>query len=181
MPNLPPSQRPTTRPPSTGASLGLLGLTFATAWVSGCGGAAPPPAASGAATTVDEASAEVDRAEAEVSALVGGASAPAQQQGVAAPTAQPPGLKGGEAHAAPAEAPRPSPAAGAPENATSTGDEGEPDHQCKSACSALASMLRAVDHLCELTGREDARCLSAKGRSDRARDRVTQSCSECGT
>jgi hypothetical protein len=120
--------------------------------------------------TVDDATAELESAEARLGAVLG--EGPGARQGAAA-------VQPADAGAAPtpAEA-RPAPTA-KPETHADAAPEGDSDSQCKNACDALASLLRAVDHVCDLAGREDERCLSAKGRGDRARARVSASCSEC--
>ena len=46
--------------------------------------------------------------------------------------------------------------------------------QCASACSAIASMRRAVKSLCGLSGDEDARCVDAKKSLDRCESAVNQ-------
>jgi hypothetical protein len=60
------------------------------------------------------------------------------------------------------------------------GDERDAASACDIACRALASMDRAAQHLCELSGDGDARCQSARDRVDRARQRVVAECSACG-
>jgi hypothetical protein len=50
---------------------------------------------------------------------------------------------------------------------------------CASACKALQSMQRVVEHLCGLTGEADVRCDTARGRVARAEDRVRSSCPSC--
>lgn len=50
---------------------------------------------------------------------------------------------------------------------------------CALACRALASMERATDHLCGLAGDADERCTGARGRVERARERVAASCPTC--
>lgn len=49
---------------------------------------------------------------------------------------------------------------------------------CQTACRALSSMQRAADRLCEIAD-DEARCDGARGRVQRARDRVTARCSAC--
>jgi MYXO-CTERM domain-containing protein len=48
---------------------------------------------------------------------------------------------------------------------------------CDAACSALASMMRAADELCELEPGE--RCEAAKKRVAAAKERVRKSCPDC--
>ena len=50
---------------------------------------------------------------------------------------------------------------------------------CSTACKALSSMRRAVEHLCGLTGEADLRCDTARGRVARAEERVRSSCPSC--
>jgi hypothetical protein len=52
--------------------------------------------------------------------------------------------------------------------------------RCTRACKALASMERAADGLCELTGDGDDRCESARERLRAARELVRRTCSVCG-
>lgn len=79
---------------------------------------------------------------------------------------QPPGTASGLDHPAP---PLPAPA---PEG-LSTGD------RCSIACRALASMSRAAERLCELTGEDDDRCVSARTRVAAAEELVYRSCPSC--
>jgi hypothetical protein len=51
---------------------------------------------------------------------------------------------------------------------------------CTTACTALASMTRAADHVCALAGAADARCSSARDRVKNAAARVHASCPVCG-
>ncbi len=125
---------------------------------------------------VDAASAEIDRAEASVTALLGSSGgAVAMANGAHTEGLPPP--------SAPAQPPRPStePKGEKPVPAPSADSAMESDKQtqCKNACDALTSMMRAVTHLCDITGNDDARCSSARGRAERAEERVTQSCSDC--
>jgi hypothetical protein len=110
----------------------------------------------------DDAGAELERAEAELNAALGGgpfAKPPAQPTAPAGtpPAPRPPSeVSGGEA---------PSKAAGDP---------------CATACRALASMSRAADHLCGLAGDMDQRCGDARTRVKNATDRVRAQCPVCG-
>ncbi len=52
---------------------------------------------------------------------------------------------------------------------------------CETACQALASMRRATDRLCDLTSDEPSRCSDARGRLDRATQRVREVCSDCAS
>lgn len=115
-----------------------------------------------APATVDEALAELTRAEGdlgrayELLAATGGRKSPA---GMPAP---------GSTDAATATQPK----------AAAESEQGA-GNPCATACSALASMQRATDHLCGLTGDADARCSNARSRVQGARERVTDSCT-CG-
>lgn len=51
--------------------------------------------------------------------------------------------------------------------------------RCAIACAALASMKRSTEHLCELVGSTDAACDAARGRVQRAAERVTNACPAC--
>jgi hypothetical protein len=124
----------------------------------------PQPSAVPPAASRDDAVAELDRAELELNAALG--SGP-----FAKPPAQPPPPTGTTAPGpkTPAEArgaERPSKAVGDP---------------CATACRALASMRRAVDHLCGLAGDTDPRCGDARTRVKSATDRVRAQCSACGS
>jgi hypothetical protein len=50
---------------------------------------------------------------------------------------------------------------------------------CSLACSALASMSRAVSHLCSLAGEGDRRCEDGRSRERAATQRVHASCPSC--
>jgi len=50
---------------------------------------------------------------------------------------------------------------------------------CGTACSALASMERAADHLCGITGATDDRCTGARTRVKNASARVHAACPAC--
>lgn len=68
----------------------------------------------------------------------------------------------------------------APEPQSMTGSGGDmssPATRCESACDALSSMRRAVDHVCSLSPGE--RCDGAKSRLTRATERVRATCSAC--
>lgn len=70
----------------------------------------------------------------------------------------------------------PPPAAG---DAKSTDRQSREMSRCTRACKALASMQRAADRLCELTGEADDRCTGVRARVDAARAVVEQSCKSC--
>ena len=55
-----------------------------------------------------------------------------------------------------------------------------PGGTCAMACSALASMSRAVARLCSLAGEGDRRCEDGRTRERSATQRVHASCPSCG-
>jgi type IV secretory pathway VirB10-like protein len=169
--------------------------------VAGCGGASPAPEAPAARvedmSTVEGAAAAVDRAEHALDNLLPRQSNTlAQQAGVASPSgyATPPPA----ASAAPAAPPPPPPPpaearpeilreaqhdAGTAKKSAAPSTPASPAtalDACSTACSALASMARAADHLCSLAGAGDARCTSARTRVTAASARVHASCPACG-
>src|SRR5262249_41112383 len=109
----------------------LLGLPLAL--VAACGGADRPPAEapSQEPRTVEEAQGQIAHAKAE---LEGQTSQPAREE------------------ALPKDEPR------LPPEATADALPGSGTAACISPCRALASMRRAVDALCRMTGDADARC-----------------------
>lgn len=50
---------------------------------------------------------------------------------------------------------------------------------CSTACRALASMRRASERLCALTGAADERCAKARQRTQSAAARVKEACPSC--
>lgn len=52
---------------------------------------------------------------------------------------------------------------------------------CSVACKALASMKRAADRICELTGGDGDRCKSARTMVEEAQRRVAERCGECAS
>jgi hypothetical protein len=52
-------------------------------------------------------------------------------------------------------------------------------NRCEVACKALASMIRAAENVCALTGDDDARCTKLRGRIERAKATVFESCPTC--
>lgn len=58
-------------------------------------------------------------------------------------------------------------------------DARESGPPCAMACSALASMSRAVSHLCSLAGEGDRRCEDGRSRERSATQRVFASCPSC--
>ena len=164
------------------AALAIL----AVAWLSGCGSDAQPktPTASQDAppTTVSEAEAQLAAAEDQVRLSLGSprfATAPTQVEKPRAPSAAE-----GQADAA-----RPAPPAAPPvtvdqrpkalEEAPHGGLTSRPEDPCAVPCNALASMTRAADHLCQLTGEGDAKCSNARTRVRSATDRVHAECPRC--
>lgn len=141
--------------------------------LAGCGAAQEAPAAPASkapmepaayaeatptAGTTEDPLAELDRAEAELDSALGGGSGFAQPPGATPPPAQP--LKETSPDAAAAQ---------------SSGDP------CATACHALASMGRAADHLCGLSGEDDTRCEGARARVKNATDRVHAQCPACAS
>jgi hypothetical protein len=146
--------------------------------LAGCGGgqrepetpmAAPAPMEpAGAAAPADaamnpvDALLQLDQAEAELQAALGGAAfaQPPAQPGMVPPATTParpvakeaaPGAEAAQASASP----------------------------CATACRALASMGRATEHLCGLAGESDQRCAGARARVKSATDRVQAQCPGC--
>ena len=138
-------------------AFGIAGLALVA-----CGGAAPDaqapmaPSSAGEAApaSLEEASQELDRSEGELQRLLGGGGA-----------TQSDAKKGADAEAPVAPAATAAPLGG-----------GEP---CGAACRALASMQRAVDHLCGLAGEGEARCQGARARVASAAERVQAACPAC--
>ncbi|MEO7328907.1 MAG: hypothetical protein ABI193_10035 [Minicystis sp.] len=81
----------------------------------------------------------------------------------------------------PAGGPRPGAARGgvAP-GKPAAGEMEKVGSSCALACSALASMNRAVSHLCALAGEGDRRCEDGRTRERSATQRVHASCPSCG-
>jgi len=50
---------------------------------------------------------------------------------------------------------------------------------CHAACRALASMRRSADRLCAISGDDEPRCGDARGRVERAEERVSAHCPAC--
>jgi hypothetical protein len=165
----------------------------------GCGGAdlaapATPAKVPSAeeVSTVDGASAAVDHAERAIDELLGppGASTAvavqaAESQVHAEKSAAPPPPPPPPPPAAPAAAP-PSSAPAARGATAADKDDREARKPpavavdaCSTACSALASMERATEHLCDLAGAGDARCTTARTRVKNASLRVRAACPIC--
>jgi len=130
-----------------------------------CGGAAPPASPHAPATTtpaedereptsIAEAEARVARAKAELEERVDhdalGDGAPA------------PGTRPASPAAAPPAPPASSPTRAADEAVSKAGRSLGVTTRCSEPCRALASMRRAVEALCRLTGGDDTRCVDAK-------------------
>lgn len=150
-------------------SVFLLAAALASAFAAGCGASPPPAKDSGGADLTDTGSAmaELSRAESEISALFGPApeaapsasAMPGQPSPPVEPQAQPTVItKGAETGAG---------------QAAQMSDQSDP---CSVACRALASMERAANHLCGLSGEGDPTCTSARTRVKNATDRVSARC-----
>jgi hypothetical protein len=169
----------------------------------GCGGAAPSPVNTGAEasrtmedlSTPEAAAATVDRAERTIDQLLGpsqsftisqqaGAAPAPPSQGYAQPPPPPPPPA---ASVAPTVPPRPDsrPESPAPDYRASKKaiepPRGGAAEACTTACSALASMERAADHLCTLAGATDPRCTTARTRVQSASARVHAACPVCSS
>ncbi|APR77581.1 Hypothetical protein A7982_02928 [Minicystis rosea] len=168
-----------------------------------CGGAAPvgaeAPKAEMSLASPEAALAALDAAESNLTRALGAPGggvpiaryAPDQQPAASAvpqappppPPAEPPPQP---AAAPPADMPRPSQTTAVREPRSQVKKEDERDRisanagsPCVTACSALASMERAADHLCSLAGAGDGRCSSARERVKNATQRVHASCPAC--
>jgi hypothetical protein len=171
----------------------VLVCALASIAATGCGGAAPQAKAAEPAaglvedlSTPEGAAAAVDHAERAIDQLLGPPQRTvAAQQGAFAQAPQP-------AEAAPSPPPPPPPATHSvapsgrevpsPGRAEEKADEparGVALDACSTACSALASMERAADHLCRLAGSADERCSSARSRAKSASARVHAACPTC--
>jgi hypothetical protein len=145
-----------------GASLlGLVGLTFAP----GCGGSVGEPVSP--SDSVGTAVQEVDAAEARIGAALGGGRTNPPTSDVS-PQVVKPELPTPTTNPGPGPQPTPN------ETPLDTQED-----QCRVACDALTSMLRAVDRLCTITGQTDERCQSRRARADNASSRVVQACPSC--
>lgn len=165
------------------------------ATLSACGGAAmqraPPQSAPAAAPEpfgkpdalegapgIEGALAEIDRAESELALALGGFAQPPPAGAPEAERAAPPPPMGGTPPPA-ATSPAPAERRDTDDAATQLGAPAGPPEPCRSACRALASMRRATDHLCGLTGEGDTRCSGARERVSRASERVRSGCPSC--
>jgi hypothetical protein len=114
--------------------------------------------------SVDEAAADLERSERDLNRAVASLSkSPEAKSEELSPSPPPP-------------VPTASPAA--PPGVRNPG-ESELGDPCLTACRALASMRRSVDHLCGLTGDTDSRCEGARTRVEGASQRVRASCPAC--
>ncbi len=180
-------------------------VTLAVLALAGCGGAATPepavPAAGPAAPTAapakaaevtsaspvspEDAAGDLDRAEAELLAVLGPqpqyAQAPstAAQGGVAQPGAAGAARPAQPAPPPPPAAPRSPEGSASPKSAPRA--EAYSESPCTTACRALASMERAAEHLCDLSGSDNARCDSARSRVKNATERVYAQCPSCAS
>ncbi|MFT3764423.1 MAG: hypothetical protein QM820_02730 [Minicystis sp.] len=173
-------------------------LVLAAFAIASCGGAAPMEAPKSPAaqdlSSPEAALAALDLAERDLARALGGPapSAYAMGQSSASSTpAAPPGPPPPPAPVAQArapEAPRAEPAQPASASVPRDRDvrlaereapKAAPPDPCSTACSALASMERATDHLCGLAGAADGRCTSARDRVKTATARVHAACPAC--
>jgi hypothetical protein len=152
--------------------LSAAALVALTAGLSGTGCGGPAGGAKSAdvvPSNAQSAASELDRAEGEITALFGPASAPAAQAS-ASPSAPPPATA---AVSPPSAAPAAeAPAAGKAEHLAA----GDAPDACGVACRALASMERAATHLCGLSGDGEPMCTNARERVKNATERVTARC-----
>jgi hypothetical protein len=156
--------------------LALPALLAAALGVAGCGGSASSAkSADGDLTDADSALAELNRAEGEITALLGpasGAVAQAEGPGSGASDLAP---QATAAPVSPAEsAPTASPAK--PEAKADQMADSPATDPCSIACRALASMERAANHLCGLSGETDPSCTNARDRVRSATGRVSARC-----
>ena len=146
------------------------------ALATGCGGATHQAVTPGSdATTatpqpkdVPDAMSQVDQAEAELGQAlsqlsIGSGLAKPKESEERVPAVQP----------APTTSPAEAPAGTAAPDRASTVDP------CATACRALASMSRSVEHVCDLAGEGDEQCANARARVGRANDRVRAQCPAC--
>ncbi len=169
--------------------------SLASLLLSGCGGGASagvesPSVATPSAdiSSPEGALAAVDSAEHAIDRMLGPAVSAtiAQSAGQAiAPAAPPPPPSLSPAQPAPPPPPPPASRSGGamkkgPERDEAVRQETAGGDACGALCSALASMERAADHLCNITGSADGRCASVRDRVKRASARVHATCPVCG-
>lgn len=156
-------------------TLVLMATGSALVTLAACGGEAPPGAAKTPDSTatadprsVEEAQQRIAAAKAELagmtaqeSAAPAGGFAQPPPAAADAPRSAEPSPPPPTSPVAPSSRPaRPTPAPGGdstPSKATRNADD-----RCGSPCRAIASMRRAVNALCRMTGDDDARCVDAK-------------------
>jgi hypothetical protein len=181
-----------TRPSSRAAA-----LLFAAAAIEGCGGDVAAPKSPGIPddlTTPESALQALARAEGLLDRSLGPAALAHADQpakgGMAQQPAPPPpersfAVPPAEPSAAPGERPSAPPTGAAREAIheekvkTRSEAPAQASDPCLVACSALASMERAADHLCGLAGPADARCTGARVRVQSATARVHAACPAC--
>ncbi len=151
------------------AVLVVSAVSVALAALPGCGGAAPEAAAPSAKSpesartaspepgSIEEAQAQIASARAQLGGDTGGfAVAPG-----AAPAPAPMSPMSPSSTPLRSTSPAPPPAADSSAASGTSGAGGGGD-RCASPCRALASMRRAVNALCRMTGNDDTRCTDAK-------------------
>lgn len=165
-----------------------LVVTAASLSLIACSAAQRPagaPAREAPLTTLEEAEAELSRAEARLPATV---TAPSTGDGAApgrhmlTEEKKPAEAPKDKASAAPPPPPVAPAGAAAPSKAARDGDRDDRERAadegdvaptpCQTACRALASMRRAADAVCRIAGDTDARCDGARKRVDAATTRV---------
>ncbi|MBX3233941.1 MAG: hypothetical protein KIT84_34205 [Labilithrix sp.] len=122
---------------------------FALLLLAACGGAEAGAPAKTAAPPPEEPASEprtIEEAEEQIARL-------SSQLGVAGT---------GKSDATPGSGAEPAPPTADPKKAEKTDDRYYSLDSCASPCRALASMRRAVDALCRMTGDDDTRCVDAK-------------------
>jgi hypothetical protein len=167
----------------------LYAVAAAALLLQGCGGDAMPAATPSTAApssagqdlgTPESALAAVDQAERSIDRILGASvtATVAQSAGQSIPMA-PPQAPPSPAPPWRADGDRPPAKDGRGLPETRRPLEAVPADACSTACSSLASMERATDHLCGLTGAEDGRCASARARAKGAAARVHAACPVC--
>ncbi|AUX43140.1 hypothetical protein SOCE26_045830 [Sorangium cellulosum] len=152
--------------------------------------------------TADDALVELERAESELYLALGAPGAPSEGAGALSagapgqhapapeqPAPAPPAAEPLAPPAAAPPAPRGTPDRAAEASRPTTADADAPAKKreaervsappCETACRALASMERAAQHLCGLSGDADQRCDAARTRVKSATDRVATQCPRC--
>jgi hypothetical protein len=126
------------------------------------------------ATTVEEALQALDRAEQQLSSVIGGKASAATDSRPrwAEPPSPPVGTAG------PSPQPRAEPG-GAPSAPSEQQGGYAATDRCVTACQAFASMQRAAGRLCGLAGEDDPRCSRALGRVAHAAELIRSACPEC--